>query len=74
MVNAVPDMSFISDMDSVRVLEIYNTDDMPEDIFTPAYDMKGLEYLIVSKWNNNMTEEQEKNFMNKTSRCEAVLL
>ena len=65
MVNAVPDMSFISDMDSVRVLEIYNTDDMPEDIFTPAYDMKGLEYLIVSKWNNNMTEEQEKNFMNK---------
>ena len=65
MVNAVPDMSFISDMDSVRVLEIYNTDDMPEDIFTPAYDMKGLEYLIVSMWNDNMTEEQEKNFMNK---------
>lgn len=59
---AVPDISFLADMDSVRVLEIQGAAMMPDDYFSPAYDMDSLEYLIVSCWDENMTGEQQADF------------
>lgn len=59
---AVPDISFLADMDSVRVLCIADAAMMPDDYFSPAYDMDSLEYLLVSCWDENMTEEQQADF------------
>lgn len=59
---AVPDIGFLADMDSVRVLEIQGAAMMPDDYFSPAYDMDSLEYLIVSCWDENMTGEQQADF------------
>jgi len=59
---AVPDISFLADMDSVRVLEIQGAAVMPDDYFSPAYDMDSLEYLLVSWWDKNITEEQQTDF------------
>lgn len=49
-------------MDSVRVLEIQGAAMMPDDYFSPAYDMDSLEYLIVSCWDENMTGGQQADF------------
>ena len=62
IMNGMSDISFISGMDSVRVLEIYDAADKPADYFSPAYDMKGLEYLLVSCFELTMTDEQEADF------------
>lgn len=59
---AVTDISFLADMDSVRVLEIQGAAMMPDDYFSPAYDMDSLEYLLVSWWDKNMTGEQQADF------------
>ena len=59
---AVPDIGFLADMDSVRVLCIAGAAMMPDDYFSPAYDMDSLEYLIVSCWDENITEEQQADF------------
>lgn len=59
---AVPDIGFLADMDSVRVLEIQGAAMMPDDYFSPAYDMDSLEYLIVSCWDENMTGGQQADF------------
>lgn len=60
--SAVPDISFLADMDSVRVLCIADAAMMPDDYFSPAYDMESLEYLLVSCWDENMTEGQQADF------------
>ena len=59
---AVTDIGFLADMDSVRVLEIQGAAMMPDDYFSPAYDMDSLEYLIVSCWDENMTGGQQADF------------
>ncbi len=59
---AVTDIGFLADMDSVRVLEIQGAAMMPDDYFSPAYDMDSLEYLLVSWWDKNMTGEQQADF------------
>lgn len=59
---AVTDIGFLADMDSVRVLEIQGAAMMPDDYFSPAYDMDSLEYLLVSCWDENMTGGQQADF------------
>ena len=61
-IGAMSDISFLADMDSVRVLGIGDTSQMPDDYFSPAYDMDSLEYLLVSCWDENITEEQQADF------------
>lgn len=52
------DFSFLKDMDSLAVIEFGNTVDMPEDFFKPIYEMKNLHFLLVSCWDQNVTDEQ----------------
>ena len=61
-IGAMSDISFLADMDSVRVLGIGDTSQMPDDYYSPAYDMNSLEYLLVSCFDLNMTERQHTDF------------
>ena len=61
-IGAMSDISFLADMDSVRVLGIGDTSQMPDDYYSPAYDMNSLEYLLVSCWDENMTGGQQADF------------
>lgn len=61
-IGAMSDISFLADMDSVRVLGIGDTSQMPDDYYSPAYDMNSLEYLLVSCWDGNMSGGQQADF------------
>lgn len=51
-------IDFLADMDSVRVIELFDTMNRPADYFTPVYDMESLQYIPVSIWESIITQEQ----------------
>ena len=52
---------FMADLDKVRVLEIGNSMDKPDDHYAAVADMDSLEYITVSVFEINVTKEQEEN-------------
>ncbi len=53
------DLSFLTGMDSVAVIEFGNTMDKPADFYEPISGMKNLRCFLLSRWEQYMTEEQE---------------
>lgn len=49
---------FLSELDSLKIIEFGDTSDKPADFFKPIYGMKNLRYMLVSTWDENITEEQ----------------
>ncbi len=60
-VGGLEDVGFIADLDKVRVLEIGNSMDRPDDFYSAVADMDSLEYITVSVFEENVTDEQEEN-------------
>lgn len=54
------DFTFLTDMDSLVVMEFDDTTDKPEDFYEPLYGMKNMRCLLLSTWDVNMTTEQYK--------------
>ncbi len=51
-------IDFLSYMDNVKILEIFNTLNKPDDYFNPVYDMESLKYMPVSLWEISISQEQ----------------
>lgn len=49
---------FLSELDSLKIIQFDNTNDKPADFFKPIYGMKNLRYLLVFVWDPNITTEQ----------------
>lgn len=49
---------FLSELDNLKIIEFGDTFDKPADFFKPLYGMKNLRYMLVSTWDNNITDEQ----------------
>lgn len=55
------DLSFMENLDRVRVLGIGWSLDRPGDFYSAVSGMDSLEYIVESVWDNNVTEEQHEN-------------
>ena len=53
------DLTFLTEMDNLLVIEFGNTMDKPADFYKPIYGMKNLRYLLMDWWDRNITQEQE---------------
>lgn len=49
---------FLSELDNLKIIQFGNTFDKPADFFKPIYGMKNLRYMLVSIWDDNITDEQ----------------
>ena len=60
---AANDLSFMANLDSVRVLDIGYSLERPADFYSAVSGMSSLEYIVESVWDINVTEEQHENIM-----------
>ena len=60
---AANDLSFMENLDSVRVLGVGNSLEKPADFYSAVSGMSSLEYIVESVWDINVTEEQHENIM-----------
>lgn len=49
---------FLSELDNLKIIQFGSTVDKPADFFKPIYGMKNLRYMLVSIWDDNITDEQ----------------
>lgn len=49
---------FLSELDNLKIIQFGCTVDKPADFFKPIYGMKNLRYMLVSVWDDNITDEQ----------------
>ncbi|MCM1578199.1 MAG: leucine-rich repeat domain-containing protein [Ruminococcus sp.] len=67
----IDNIDFIADLDRVRVLEIGDSLDKPDDYYSAVAGMDSLQYIPISVFEINVTEEQEENI--KTLRPDVAL-
>lgn len=60
MSSSADDFTFLTDMDSLVVMEFDDTTDKPENFYEPLYGMKNMCCLLLSTWEKYMTTEQYK--------------
>lgn len=66
------DLSFLTSMDNLVVIEFGSTMDKPEDFFKPLYGMKNLRYLLVDCWEQNITTEQTEHIAEKAPHINVI--
>lgn len=66
------DLTFLTAMDNLVVIDFCSTMDKPADFYKPIYGMKNLRYLLIDWWERNITQEQEEHIAENAPHINAM--